>query len=52
MILGSTWLAFNSFSESIICLTKTTVAQNDDALSYHRVRGQYFMAVIFVSVLQ
>ena len=29
-------------------LTKTTATQNEDALSYHRVRGLHFMAVIFV----
>ena len=32
----------------IILLTKTTVAQNEDALSYHKVRGLYFLAVGFV----
>ena len=31
-----------------ICLTKTTAAQNEDALSYHGVRGLHFMAVVFV----
>ena len=30
-------------------LTKTTAAQNEVALSYHRVRGLYFLAVVFVS---
>ena len=33
---------------SIIHLTKTTAAQNDDALSYMRVRGLYYLAVVFV----
>ena len=28
-------------------LTKTTAAQNEDAHSYYRVRGLYFMAVVF-----
>ena len=28
-------------------LTKTTAAQNDVTLSYHRVRGLYFLAVVF-----
>ena len=28
--------------------TKTTAAQSEDALSYHRVRGLYFLAVVFV----
>ena len=28
-------------------LTKTTAAQNEDALTYYRVHGLYFMAVVF-----
>ena len=28
--------------------TKTTAAQNEDALSNYRVRGLYFLAVVFV----
>ena len=31
-----------------ILLTKTTAAQNGVALSYHKVRGLYFLAVVFV----
>ena len=31
-----------------ILLTKTTAAQNEVALSYHTVRGLYFLAVVFV----
>ena len=31
-----------------ILLTKTTAAQNEVALSYHRVRGQCFRVVVFV----
>ena len=31
-----------------ILLTKTTAARNKDALSHHRVRGLYFLAVSFV----
>ena len=31
-------------------LTKTTAAQNEDALSYHRVRGIYFLAVVLWAV--
>ena len=31
-----------------IYLTKTTAAQNEVALSYHSVRGIYFLAVVFV----
>ena len=33
---------------SAILLTKTTAAQKEDALSYHRVGGQHFVAVVFV----
>ena len=32
----------------IILLTKTTAAQNEVALSYHKVRGLYFLAVVSV----
>ena len=32
-------------------LTKTTAAQTKDALSYYRVRGLYFLAVIFVATI-
>ena len=35
----------------IILLTKTTAAQNEVALSYHRVRGLYFMAVVFAATI-
>ena len=31
-----------------ILLTKTTAAQNEDALSNYRVRGLHFLAVVFV----
>ena len=31
----------------IILLTKTTAAQNEDALSYYTVRGLYFLASCF-----
>ena len=36
------------YVDSAILLTKTTAEQNEDALSYHRVRGLYFLAVVFV----
>ena len=35
----------------IILLTKTTAAQTEDALSYYRVRGLYFLAVVFVATV-
>ena len=30
-------------------LTKATAAQNEVAFSYHRVRGLYFLAVVFAA---
>ena len=33
---------------STILLTKTTAALNEAALSYHKVRGLYLVAVVFV----
>ena len=50
----------NSFSVLEVCLcnlicsditilpTKTTAAQNDDALSYYIVRGLYFLAIVYM----
>ena len=32
---------------NIILLTKTTVARSEVALSYHKVRGLYFLVVVF-----
>ena len=37
-------------SKSIV-LTKTTAAQNEVALSYHKVRGQYFLAFVFAATI-
>ena len=34
-----------------VLLTKTTAAQNEIALSYHRVRGLYFLAVAFTATI-
>ena len=34
-----------------ILLTETPVAQTEDALSYYRVRGVYFLAVVFVATI-
>ena len=31
--------------------TKTTAAQNAFTLSYHRVRGLYFLAVVFTAIV-
>ena len=39
-----------SHEESIL-LTKIAAAQNEVALSYHRVRGLYFLAVIFATTI-
>ena len=32
-------------------LAKTTAAQNEVALSYHRVRGIYFLTVVFAATI-
>ena len=34
-----------------ILVTKTTAAQNEGALSYHRLCGLYFLAVVFVAAV-
>ena len=34
-----------------ILFTKTTAAQNEDALSYYRVCGLYFQAVVFATAI-
>ena len=36
-------------SELTILLTETAAAQNEVALSYHKMRGLYFLAVVFVA---
>ena len=41
----------NIYSGNTILLTKITAAQNEVALSYHRVGGLYFLAVIFALTL-
>ena len=38
-------------SIAFILLTKTTAAQNEVALSYHKLRGLYFLAVVFVATI-
>ena len=41
----------DSGNERNILLTKITAAQNEVALRYHRVRGLYFLAVIFATTI-
>ena len=41
----------SELDEVNIPLTKTTAEQNEVALSYHRMRGLYFLAVIFVTTI-
>ena len=38
--------------KNTILLTKTTAAQNGVALSYHSVRGIYFLAVVFAVTIK
>ena len=47
MLVILTWLLLNL----ILLLTKITVAQNEVALSYHRVRGLYFLVVVFAATI-
>ena len=44
-------LVTNFYALVHLLLTKTTVAQNEVALCYDRVRGPYFLAVVFVSTI-
>ena len=47
--------AFNNIIKAIrsyILLTKTTAARNEVALIYHKVRGLYFLAVVFAANLE
>ena len=43
------WLRYSG--NFCILLTKTTVAKNQVPLSYDRVRGLYFVAVIFAAII-
>ena len=38
-------------TKAITLLTKTTTTQTEDALSYYRVRGLYFLAVVFATTI-
>ena len=44
-------LCIKCILRAYILLTKTTAAQNEVALSYHRERGLYFLAVVFVATI-
>ena len=37
--------------EMTILLTKTTAAQNEVELSYYKVRGLYYLAVVFAATI-
>ena len=43
--------AYYSILNISILLTKITAPQNEAALSYYRVRGLYFLAVIFEAAI-
>ena len=40
-----------SIAYTIILRTKINAAQNEAAFSYHRLRGLYFLAVVFVATI-
>ena len=44
-------LQLKSQTGGSILLTKTTAAQTEVALTYHKVRGLYFMAVVFATTI-
>ena len=44
-------IRFDSYFVINILLIRITAAQNKVALSYHRVRGLYFLAVIFTAII-
>ena len=39
------------YDSNDILLTKTTAAQSEDALTYDRMRGLYFLAVVFAATI-
>ena len=47
------WSIFynSTIVKEIILLTKTTAAQNEVALNYHKVRGLYIQAVVFAATI-
>ena len=51
VILFCFTVGLNKLKVNYTLLTKTTAAQNEDALSYPRVRGLYFQAVVFVATI-
>ena len=51
LILLYSYNSFYNYWRQVILLKKTTAAQNEDALGYHRVRGLYFQAVVFVATI-
>ena len=51
MGVSVTFNCFWNIPKKAILLTKTTAARNEIALSYHRVRGLYLMAVVFAATI-
>ena len=49
--LGLSFYVCTLYIPTIILLTKTSATQNEVALSYHRLRGLYFLAVVFVAAI-
>ena len=45
------FLILCSYAKITILLTKASAAQNEVALSYHGMRGLYFLAVIFAATI-
>ena len=41
------WFSYTDSDITLLLPTKTTATKNEVVLSYHRVRGLYFLAVFF-----
>ena len=51
MCFALCYCILESDSIKYMLLTKTTTAQNEGALSYHRVLGLHFLVVVFVATI-
>ena len=52
LLFRKTWFSIRCSGSFItILFTKTNAAQTEDALSYYRVRGIYFLAVAFMTTI-
>ena len=45
------WGDITITADAVVLITKVTAAQNELSLNYHRVRGLYFLSVIFAAII-